>query len=325
MVRERERGRDNLRPVKGGKDVLEQEPHAIARRASGIGRERLDRTALDILITSAIGGLEVSLGALAAMTVTGAALQAFPELPFPAALALGSVVFPVGFVLVILGRSELFTENFLIPVIAVARRQRPLRRLVRLWGLSWLGNLFGCALMALLLAVPEAVDPSILDGYRAYSDHKLAVPMMGVFVSAVLAGITMTALTWLLLALRNAVDRILAIIGVGYLIFAANLSHSIVGSSELFVGFRLTGHSLTDVIGWLLVATAGNLVGGVGFVTLFRFVQAEEQEDQDGEDESTSRDDRPRSAEGPTTPAPARSVRRAHEAEAGGVGAVSGR
>ncbi len=296
MAREGGRDRDHLRPVERTKDVLQQEPHTIARRATDVGRERLDRSALDIFITAAIGGLEVSLGALAAMTVTGAALQAFPGLPFPAALALGSAAFPVGFVLVILGRSELFTENFLIPVVAVARRQRPLPRLVRLWALSWLGNLVGCVLMALLLAVPEAVDSSILDGYRAYVDHKLAVPMMGVFVSAVLAGITMTALTWLLLALRNAVDRMLAIFGVGYLIFAANLSHSIVGASELFTGLRLTGHSLTDVIAWLLVATAGNLVGGVGFVTLFRFVQAEEQEDQEGQKESAGRDERRRPA-----------------------------
>lgn len=282
MPGESERGRGHLRPVHAETDVLEQEPKTIARRASGVGRDRLDRSTFDILITGAIGGLEVSLGALAAMTVTGAALQAFPGLGFPAALALGSVAFPVGFMLVILGRSELFTENFLIPVVAVARRQRPPWQLVRLWGLSWVGNLFGCVLMALLLAVPEAVDASILDGYRAYADHKLAVPLMGVFVSAVLAGITMTALTWLLLALRNSVDRMLAIFGVGYLIFAANLSHSIVGASELFVGFRLTGHSPLDVAAWLLVATTGNLVGGVGFVALFRIVQAEEQEGQSG-------------------------------------------
>ena len=58
---------------------------------------------------------------------------------------------------------------------------------------------------------------------------------------------------------------------------AANLSHSIVSASLLFVGFATTSHGLGDVLSWLLVATAGNLVGGVGLVTLFRLTQAHQQ------------------------------------------------
>jgi formate/nitrite transporter FocA (FNT family) len=54
---------------------------------------------------------------------------------------------------------------------------------------------------------------------------------------------------------------------------AANLSHSIVSASVLLVGFVATQHSLGELIVWLLIATAGNLVGGVGLVTLFRLAQ----------------------------------------------------
>src|ERR687886_2740670 len=109
-------------PVTG--DVLEQEPRQIAQRASDVGEQRLDRNNLDILITSFIGGAEVSLGGLAAMTVVGAALSAVPGLGLYPALALGGLAFPIGFLFVIVGRSELFTEKFLIPVVSVFQRER---------------------------------------------------------------------------------------------------------------------------------------------------------------------------------------------------------
>src|SRR5437016_13625925 len=102
--------------------------------------------------------------------------------------------------------------------------------------------------------------------------------MAAVFVSAVLAGGVMTTLTWLLIALRHSVARILAIIAAGYVLFAANLSHSIVSASILLVGVWSTDHAPLEVAPWLIVATLGNLVGGVGLVTLFRLTQAKQQE-----------------------------------------------
>lgn len=117
-------------------DLLDQQPQDIAERAGDVGRERLDRSNLDIFITGAIGGMEVSLGGLVAMAVVGASLLSIPGLDLYAALALGALVFPVGFMFVIIGRSELFTENFLIPVAAVVRKERTLRSLVQVWGFS---------------------------------------------------------------------------------------------------------------------------------------------------------------------------------------------
>jgi formate/nitrite transporter FocA (FNT family) len=266
--------------------VLEQEPHEIADRATAAGTRRLERSPWETFLTACIGGLEVSLGGLAAMTVTGAALAAVPGLPFYSALAVGGLAFPIGFLLVLVGRSELFTENFLIPVASVVRGRRAAGELLRLWALSWVGNILGCAGLALLLLVPEAVGESIRDGYRAYSAVKLAMPLPGLFVSAVLAGMTMTSLTWLLLSLRHAVGRVLAIFAVGYLLFAANLSHSIVGAAVIFAGFQAAGFGPLDVLRWVLVATVGNLVGGLLLVTLLRYGQVREQRERmDEQDE----------------------------------------
>lgn len=253
--------------------TLKQKPGEIEGRARSVGEERLDRSSLDMLVTAVIGGFEVSLGGLAAMAVLGGILGAFPRLGESAAAALAAIAFPIGFLFVIIGRSELYTENFLIPVVAVLMGSRRYASLARLWAISWLGNMVGCGAMALLLAAPASVDGSILHGYAVYTEHKLAVPLYGVFVSALLAGMMMTVLTWVLLALHGAVDRMLAIWAGGFLVFATNVSHTVVGASILFAGFQLAHRPVWQVLAWLAVATVGNLVGGVGLVTLFRLVQ----------------------------------------------------
>src|SRR5689334_14475491 len=99
--------------------TLKQKPGEIEDRARSVGEERLDRSSLDMLVTAVIGGFEVSLGGLAAMAVLGGILGAFPRLGESAAAALAAIAFPIGFLFVIIGRSELYTENFLIPVVAV--------------------------------------------------------------------------------------------------------------------------------------------------------------------------------------------------------------
>jgi hypothetical protein len=117
----------------------------------------------------------------------------------------------------------------LVPVVAVLTRERSTSSLVQLFAFFWFGNLIGCAIMAALLFVPDAIGEPIRAGHAAHFGYKLALPLPGLFVSAVLAGLVMTALTWVLLALRNTVGTILAILAGGYVLFGANLSHSIIG------------------------------------------------------------------------------------------------
>ncbi len=258
--------------------LLSEQPVDIVERAAAVGEERLRRSALDIFVTAVIGGVEVSLGGLAAAAVLGASLTAVPRLGLFGGLAIAAIVFPVGFLFVILGRSELFTENFLIPVVSLVRHTNSWLALVELWALSWLGNLAGCAVMALLISIPDSVGSPVHAGLDAYATYKLGVPSLGVLASAVLAGITMTVLTWMLIAVQDMTVKIVAIFAAGYLLFAANLAHAIVGAALIFAGWPDTGRPLIDVVRWLGLATVGNLVGGVAFVTVFRVIQAHAKE-----------------------------------------------
>lgn len=252
---------------------LLEAPEEIVEQAVEHGERSLERLPHDIFITAVIGGVEVSLGALAAMIVLGASQTAAPRLGLYGGLALAGVVFPIGFLFVILGRSELFTENFLVPVVAVLRRECGVSSLLKLWGLSWLGNMAGCVVVALLLSVPRAIGEPLLHGYAAYTAYKLALPPSAVFFSAILAGMVMTVLTWLMSAIVNPVVKVFAIWAAGYAIFATNTSHAIVGAALVFTGVRLVHGSAASVGVYIAFCTVGNLVGGVGLVTLFRLAQ----------------------------------------------------
>ena len=257
--------------------VLDLEPVQVGDRGASVGAERLGRSPFDILLTGVIGGIEVSFGGLAGATVIGAMLDISPSVHLYTALAIAALVFPIGFAFVILGGSELFTENFLIPVVAVVQRRAPVKRLAMVWGLSWAGNMIGCAVLAALINTPHALGAPVISGYAHYADYKLSVPPLGTFVSAVFAGAIMTVLTWLLLSVRGTLGKLVVIWAAGYTLFATNVSHVVVGSALIFAGVGHTGHAWSEVPPWLAIVTAGNLVGGLGFVTLFRLVQVWEQ------------------------------------------------
>jgi formate/nitrite transporter FocA (FNT family) len=257
--------------------LLNEDPEEIVEDAADEGRHLLDRTSLDIFVTAVIGGGEVSLGALGAMTIMGAVLAYGGDAALTSAFALGALAFPIGFVFVVLGRSDLFTENFLLPVVSVYNGERTVGSLVALWTLSWLGNFVACVVTALLLMVPGALDESILHAYHVYAEHKLKLPTGGLIASSALAGAVMTIMTWILVAVREPMAKVAVIFSTGYVLFAANLAHSIVGAAALFVGVGGPGQELGLVLPWLAIATAGNLLGGVVLVTLFRVVQVRER------------------------------------------------
>ena len=93
-----------------------RDPSEIWEEAVEEGDRRLSRSASGLFATGAVGGLDIMLGVMGLVVVTGALESVMPE---ESAHVFGSLAFGIGFVLLIVGRSELFTENFLVPVAAV--------------------------------------------------------------------------------------------------------------------------------------------------------------------------------------------------------------
>lgn len=251
------------RGTKGGDEQGEEHVEATLEAAIETGAERLDRTWSQLVGTGLVGGVDVAFGVLALLlihTATGSDLLA--------AFGLG-----IGFIALTLGASELFTENFLLPVTAVVAKRSPAVSLARLWSATAAANLAGGLVITGLFATSL---PDIEASAHELAHHYVELGFgWDSFALAVLGGAAITLMTWMQRGTSTEFARVVAALGTAFLLVGAGLEHSIVVSLQMFAALW------TDApFGWLDWFTIfwwsamGNLVGGVGLVTMLRLVQA---------------------------------------------------
>lgn len=232
-------------------------------RLVGEGRERLDRPLLPLLATGFLGGIDVGVGILAYLVVkheTGSQL-------------LGALAFTVGFVALLLASSELFTENFLVPVTAVVAKAGTVWQLLRLWFVTLVMNLVGGAvLIGLVVLGLPAVRPTI----RESGEHfvHLGVSWES-FALAVLAGAVITLLTRMQHATDDLGVRIVPAVLLSFVLVAAELFHAVLDTILMIGGLFAGGvdYSVPAVLGALGWSAFGNLVGGLVLVTSVRLLR----------------------------------------------------
>lgn len=266
--------------VHAGGDDFAERPAALWAQAIEEGGRRLSRHAGGEMSTGLIGGVEVMLGVAAAGVVAGALAA---KLPAHLAAIVGSLAFGVGFVFVTVGRSELFTENLLIPVGAVLAGRQPPWQLLRIWALTLITNLAGLVVLAAIFSTRTVLDPSAVKAVGHTADVLASRSFGGALLSAIVAGGVMTLWTWLTLAARTDIGRIAIALVIGFVIAAPVLNHVVVSTGEMMLGVMggATRATWGDVWSNFGIALLGNLIGGIGFVTLSRAVQARwEQNDR---------------------------------------------
>jgi formate-nitrite transporter family protein len=251
------------------------------------GERRLGRRPLGLAATGVVGGVDVMLGIMAMTVVSGALAASLPE---EIAHVGGSLFFGIAFVLILVGRSELFTENFLVPIAALLRRRGRAADLAVLWTVTMAGNLLGILLLAAILTRAGLVPPSALTAAGTLADTFANRDLVAAFLSAVVAGTTMTLLTWLSEAVELDISRIALGLLMGFLLAVPSLNHAVVSVGEMSFGI-LAGTAdkatWTDLAQNFPVAVVGNLVGGLGFVTLARILQIRGEPDN-APDEDTA-------------------------------------
>lgn len=238
----------------------------IFRRVLATAAHELERPTSTFIWGALAAGLIVGFSFLARAVVT-AEVQGLP-------LLVGNLLYPIGFIFVILGRYPLYTENTLTPVTLALTRFASLRDLLRIWGFSYLPNLVGAFLFALLLASTGILKPETAEVARGIGEHLLEARWSDAFFRALLAGWLLAGLVWLVHAARDTVSRLLLIWLIIYLQVSADLYHCVVGSVEVLylvlVGGASFGAYLTD---FLVPVTLGNTVGGVVFVAILNWAQ----------------------------------------------------
>jgi formate-nitrite transporter family protein len=249
------------------------EPEQIYARTREEGARRLERPMLEVVSTAFAAGFDILAG-VALLAVVAAAMQ--HHFGKDAAHAFGAIGFGVGFVFLIVGRGELFTENFLVPLAGLQGRERGAWwKIGELWTVSPVCNIAAGAAMALILTVhgvlPEGSGRVVVDtAQKIHANHPLTL-----FASAIFAGALITSMTWFVEGQESVLVRVVVAWICGAFLALASLNHVIVASIELIFAIRFGADvPWIFVLGNFGLAAAGNMLGGIGLVTLNRFTQA---------------------------------------------------
>ncbi|WP_423744402.1 formate/nitrite transporter family protein (plasmid) [Haladaptatus sp. SPP-AMP-3] len=235
-----------------------------------IGLAELQRPASGLFLSGLSAGLDIGFGPLLMAVMTGLMSGSLPK---PVTELLMANMYSIGFIFVILGRSELFTEHTTLAVLPVLDRRASLVSLGRLWLVVFVANILGGAVFA---AFAVAIAPKLgIAHAAAFAEIAGALVKHDFWVlvgSGVFAGWLMGLLSWLVTAARDTVSRVLIIWIVTTAIGLAHLPHSIAGNVEVLMGLFLSPEiTAFDYGRFLLAATLGNAVGGVFFVALLKY------------------------------------------------------
>jgi formate-nitrite transporter family protein len=244
-------------------------------------RRELRRTTLALGI-SAIGG-----GAFMGLSALGMAFVAVWLGNSSANHLLASAFYPVGFIVVIIGRSQLFTENTLYPVALVLAERKHLRNTLRLWSVVLPANLAGALGFAAIAVFTPALDPRLVNAMSQYGAGALNHSLATVFWSGIIAGWIIALTAWLVSGSHSITGSVMIIWMLTFFVALGNFAHCIATSCEILVTV-FAGHATWTAYGsWLFFAASGNIVGGVVLVTLLEYGQAIFAEDSEAEKEAS--------------------------------------
>lgn len=255
--------------------VREGQPHRAAVVYDTIrlqGETELRRPVSALWWSGIAAGISIGLSFLAE-----AALAAY----LPAAQwtpAVSKLGYAVGFLIVILGHQQLFTENVLTAVLPVISRQSLmwLLRMLRLWGIVLAANVVGCAVFATFFATMPVVDPQVEAELARIVAHLMANTEFEMFAKGIGAGWMIAALVWILSASDSGHAFMIALLT--YLIALFGFTHIVAGTAEVIYGVQ-TGMFGWDkaLLGFFLPTLAGNVFGGTILFSALSFAQVHEE------------------------------------------------
>lgn len=242
------------------------------------GETELSRPALALAFSGLAAGLSMGFS-LVGTGILHAYLPDTPSRPL-----LESFGYTLGFLVVVLGRQQLFTENTLtaiLPVLDDPDKPKKLGQLLRLWTVVLAGNLIGAAIFAEVAAKTVMFKPEFKTAFLQIGLQALHPTFAEVLWRGILAGWLIAMMVWLLPAANP--QRAWIIIIITWLVSAAGLSHIIAGSVDaLYVVAAGQWPWTAYVTNFLVPVFIGNCIGGVGLVAILNYGQVvpEAGEDQ---------------------------------------------
>lgn len=235
------------------------------------GEQRLGRDWVAMAATGTTAGLEVGIGILVLLVVeqrTGSTM-------------LGGLAFSFGFLALLLGHSELFTEGFLIPITTWADKRARAIDIVRFWAVTLVTNLIGGWVITwfAMKGFPQ-LGATAIKSASQFIDAGFGVRSLSL---GLLAGAVITLMTRMQHGTESQGARITASVASAFVLAGLPLFHSILDSLIIFSALH-TGRSpfgYADWAEWLGWAVLWNMAGGIGLVTVLRLVRSRKRVVQD--------------------------------------------
>jgi formate/nitrite transporter FocA (FNT family) len=232
------------------------------------GESELERTAAALLLSGLAAGLSMGFS----LVVQGELHAHLPDGPTRALLS--PLGYTIGFLIVVLGRQQLFTENTLTPILQLLHNRDlwTLWRVVRLWVLVLSANIVGTWLFAIAVAHTPVFGPDITHAFAEISRASVEASFGPTFIRGIFAGWLIALMVWLLPASNGS--RPLIIIIVTYVVGLSGFAHIIAGSVECAFLVQIGEASIYEFIIRFFVPTLlGNVLGGVTLVAALNYGQ----------------------------------------------------
>ena len=239
--------------------------HEAVRRE---GEEELKRSTSALAWSGLAAGLSMGFSVIA----EGLLRSKLPDAPWrPLVSKFG---YSAGFLLVILGRQQLFTENTLTPMLPLfhQRDRKTLRNVARLWAVVLLSNMAGALAIAWTLGNTGAFSEEVRGSFISIARESMSIGFSLVLLRGVFAGWLMAMLVWMLPFAETA--RFFLVVAITWLIGLGGFSHVVAGAVEVLVlattGLAPWSHA---VFGYIVPALIGNILGGVTLVAVINHAQ----------------------------------------------------
>lgn len=244
----------------------------IYEQVANNARQELGRSSVALAISGVAGGLFMGLSGLGNGIVI-ALLTAAGTAPSSTTLFIAKMFYPLGFIVVILGRSQLFTENTLYPVALVLAEKKHFWKTMRLWGVVLPANVLGALGFAAVVALTHALRPDMMQAISHLGLEALHNPAATIFWSGVMGGWIIATVAWLVSGSHSITGSVMIIWMLTFVVGLGNFAHCIAASGEILTTVLAGQAPWTSFCRWLFPAVAGNICGGVGMVTLFEYGQ----------------------------------------------------
>jgi formate/nitrite transporter FocA (FNT family) len=242
--------------------------HVVHEAVRREGEEELKRTPAALWWSGLAAGLSMGFS----LMTEGMLRAKLPDVPWRPLISKAG--YSMGFLLVILGRQQLFTENTLTPMLPLFHRRNraTLYRVARLWTVVLGANLLGALAVAWVLGNTGVFPPDVRNAFAELGRASLANSFGIVLLRGIFAGWLIAMLVWVLPFAETG--RVFVIILFTWVIGVGGFSHVIAGSIEvLFLATTGAAPWTQAAGGYILPALIGNIIGGVSLVAVLNHAQ----------------------------------------------------